>query len=71
MSSKIIQNLSKIQLLHAFPAFPMELLGPGLVTWGWHLRLGLSHEGLIDADHGGYATGLTGAAFRGWIKVEP
>ncbi|CAL1168854.1 unnamed protein product [Cladocopium goreaui] len=32
--------------------------------------LGLSHEGLIDADQSGYATGLTGAAFRGWIKEK-
>jgi len=43
--------------------------GPQLVWGCHHLRLGLSHEGLIDADQSGYATGLTGAAFRGWIKA--
>eukprot|EP00438_Fugacium_kawagutii_P000508 Skav217669 [mRNA] locus=scaffold2919:223640:235325:+ [translate_table: standard] len=32
--------------------------------------LGLSHEGLADADQGGFATGLTGSAFRGWIKEK-
>lgn len=32
-------------------------------------RLGLSHEGLHDADQGGLAATRSGEAFRTWIKA--